>query len=102
MLAAAWSHCRQAEHKGCAQTGAAAVPGCAHTADFPLPSLPHPGTIQHYLPGPDTLFPDYLVVVVVGNEKEKCLFFLSNVEHETLWTANVYGHRENEKKQALV
>lgn len=44
--------------------------------DFPLHSLPTPhGTIQQYLPGPDSLFPDYLVVVVVGNEKRKMFIF---------------------------
>ncbi|KAM9527141.1 uncharacterized protein ACIB01_015232 [Guaruba guarouba] len=33
------------------------------------------GTIKHYLLGPDSLFPDYLVVVVVGNEKRKMFIF---------------------------
>lgn len=48
---------------------------------FPLLSLPPAhGTIQH-LPGPDSSFPDYLVVVVVGNEKRK--MFISPKQHET-------------------
>lgn len=42
----------------------------------PLRSLPilH-GTTKLYLLGPDSLFPDYLVVVVVGNEKRKMFIF---------------------------
>lgn len=49
---------------------------------FPLLSLPPAhGTIQH-LPGPDSSFPDYLLLVVVGNEKRK--MFISPKQHETL------------------
>lgn len=72
--AAAGSHCRQSlgEHKTEAKRE---LLQCL-AMDVPLLSLPtlH-GTIQHCLPGPDSLFPDYLVVVVVGNEKKKMFVF---------------------------
>lgn len=72
--AAAWSHCRhsQGEHEGWGQQEL--LQGLAvHTLlGFPPHSLPPAhGTIQHDLPGPDSSFPDYLVVVAVGNEKRK-------------------------------
>jgi len=44
--------------------------------EVPLRSLPIlRGTIKHYLLGPDSLFPDYLVVVVVGNEERTMFIF---------------------------
>lgn len=58
------------------QTGGAAVPGHAYTVGGSSPLTSHtPGAIKRYLLGPDSLFPDYLVVVVVGSKKRKMFIF---------------------------
>lgn len=52
------------------------MPGLVHTAGGSPALAPVPrGTTRHHLLGPDSLLPDDLVIVVVGNEKGKMFIF---------------------------
>lgn len=58
------------------QTGGAAVAGHVYTVGGSSPLTSHtPCPIKRYLLGPDSLFLDYLVVVVVGSKKRKMFIF---------------------------
>lgn len=78
--AAAPCYCRaegtQRVRPNLGQKGGAAVPGLVHTAGGSPALAPVPrGTTRHHLLGPDSLLPDDLVIVVVGNEKGKMFIF---------------------------
>lgn len=52
------------------------MPGLVHAVGGSSPLAPIlRGTTKHDLLGPDSLFPDYLAIVVVGNKKGKMFIF---------------------------
>lgn len=55
--------------------GGAAVPGLHTVGGSSLLAPILHSTTKHDLLGPDGLFPDYLVIVVVGSERRKMFIF---------------------------